>query len=144
MPLNETAPHEAIAPDTSRKVKLPKAHVSDAGRIQNLLELSHSGTSIILSTANAVRANHWHREDWHYLYVLHGSFVYFWRPVGSKDTPARMTVVGGEMLYTPPREEHAMWFRENTVTVSMSRLPRDHESHENDVVRLEEPLCVPR
>lgn len=135
---------ESIRAQTSHKVELPAHHQSDAGMIQNLLELPCGGVGLIASKTNAVRANHWHREDWHYLYVVQGSFVYFWRPVGSESKPERMTVKEGELLYTPPREEHAMWFREPTVMVSMSRLPRTHDSHEADVVRLETPLVRPR
>jgi hypothetical protein len=142
--LSQQIASEAIAAQRSHKVELPQFHQSDAGMIQNLLELPCGGVGLIASKANSVRANHWHRTDWHYLYVVSGSFVHFFRPVGSNKRPKRMTVKSGEMLYTPPNEEHALWFREPTVMVSMSRLSRTHDVHEDDVVRLETPLVGPQ
>jgi hypothetical protein len=34
-----------------------------------------------------VRANHFHKTDWHYSYVQGGEVWYDWRPQGSKDRP---------------------------------------------------------
>ena len=35
---------------------------------------------------------------------------YFFRPVGSSDTPTCIRVASGQMIFTPPMEEHAMRF----------------------------------
>lgn len=131
---------EALARQESHLVTLPEAHLAGAGAIQNLLESECGGVGVILSPSGMKRANHYHKTDWHYLYVFKGSFSYFCRPTGGKDV-RRFTVDRGKMLFTPPMEDHALWFREDTVLISMSRLPRSHESHEADVVRLDEPLC---
>ena len=119
-----------------------EVYKDDRGRILNLLERSCGGVSIIESNAGARRSDHWHREDGHWFYVVQGQFEYFERPVGSPDKPAHRTIRQGEMVYTGPGVEHATVFPVYTVLLSMSLRPRDHASHERDVVRLAEPLPI--
>lgn len=112
-------------------------HVDANGWIQNLDVAKDVGwVSVIFSRAGSVRSNHWHRKDYHYLYVLSGCMVYEeWEPGLERDK--EVTVFrAGQMVFTPPGAAHRTTFPVDTVLVSLSRLPRDHESHEKDVVRL--------
>ena len=119
-------------------IDLPERYISDAGYIQNLVEEQCGGVGLIVSLAGSVRGNHYHRQDYHYLYVVDGTFRYYYRKGSEVLT---IEVRAGQMLYTPPLEAHAQLFLEDTVLISISKLPRTHESHEDDVVRLETPLC---
>jgi hypothetical protein len=47
-----------------------------------------------------------------------------------------VTVKAGEMIFTPPMEDHATVFREDTQLLVMSRNPRDQEAYEADVRRV--------
>ncbi len=96
---------------------------------------------LISSTKGALRANHYHKTDWHYCYVVEGCIEYFHRPTGSSALPQRLLVQRGEMVFTPPMVDHAMKFPEDTVFLTLSRNPRDHASYEADVVRIE--MVVP-
>lgn len=120
--------------------QLGETYTDARGCILNLLEQSCGGVSIIETKAGSRRSDHWHREDGHWLYVLSGRFDYYERPVGSTEKPAHRTISQGEMVYTGPNVEHATVFPVDTVLLSMSLRPRDHASHESDVVRLTEPL----
>ena len=42
----------------------------------------------------------------------------------------------GEILFTPPMEDHATVFLEDTELLVMSRNPRDQASYEEDVRRI--------
>ena len=41
------------------------------------------------------------------------------------------------MVFTPPQEDHACIFLQDTLLVVASRNPRDQETYESDVVRIE-------
>ena len=47
-----------------------------------------------------------------------------------------MHVGKGQLIFTPPMEDHATVFLEDTVLLVMSRNPRDQEAYESDVVRV--------
>src|SRR3972149_6811285 len=111
------------------KVALPRAHVDDRGAIQSLVNLPMKNISLISSKRGSVRSNHYHVTDWHYMYVLNGSFDYYWRPTGSNAAPSVVRVSEGEMIFTPPMEDHATVFLEETQILVASRNARDQQSY---------------
>ena len=48
-----------------------------------------------------------------------------------------LIISSGQMVFTPPMKIHKTVFLEDTVLISLSKRPRDHDSHEEDVVRVE-------
>lgn len=119
------------------KVELPAPHADDRGAIQSLVNFPMKNISLITSKRGSVRSNHYHLTDWHYMYVLEGSFDYYWRRTGSNVEPAVERVVKGEMIFTPPMEDHATVFLEDSVLLVASRNPRNQESYESDVRRVQ-------
>lgn len=118
------------------KVKLPPANVDDRGSIQSIVNFPMKNLSIISSRKGSVRSNHYHVTDWHYMYVMKGSFDYYYRETGSEEPPKVERVVAGEMIFTPPMEDHATVFLDDTEMLVVSRNPRDQESYESDVRRV--------
>ena len=117
-------------------VPLDQPFVNENGEIQNLLLERFTSVALIKSRPGAVRANHWHKTDWHYAYVLKGCIWYYWRPVSSRSMPRHEKFPAGSMFFTPPNVEHAMFFPEETDFITMAKNIRDHEHHEEDVVRV--------
>jgi len=117
-------------------VPLEAPFVDDRGAIQPLVDLMMRSAVLITSKKGAVRANHYHRTDWHYCYVVEGCIEYFHRPTGSDAEPERLLVEAGQMVFTPPMVDHGMKFPVDTVFLTLSRNPRDQESYEADVVRI--------
>jgi dTDP-4-dehydrorhamnose 3,5-epimerase-like enzyme len=118
-------------------VKLEKPFVDVRGRIQPLVDDLMKSAVMIDSKAGTLRANHYHLTDWHYCYVVSGVIEYFHRPTGSDVEPEIIIVNEGEMVFTPPMVDHGMRFPVDTVFLTLSRNPRDQESYEADVVRIE-------
>jgi oxalate decarboxylase/phosphoglucose isomerase-like protein (cupin superfamily) len=118
------------------KVELEPAHRDARGAIQPLVNFPMKNISLISSQKGTVRSNHYHLTDWHYMYVLSGSFDYFYRPTHSNEQPRVIRVRAGEMVFTPPMEDHATVFLEDTQLLAMSRNPRDQEAYEADVRRV--------
>ncbi|MCH9670785.1 MAG: cupin domain-containing protein [Gammaproteobacteria bacterium] len=119
------------------KIVLSEGFADDRGVIQPLVDLVMKSAVMISSKKGAVRANHYHKTDWHYCYVVEGCIEYYHRPHGVDDEPEQIMVRSGEMVFTPPMVDHAMKFPEDTVFLTLSRNPRDQESYEADVVRIQ-------
>ena len=112
--------------------------MSDArGAIQPLVDADFRSAQLISSVAGSVRANHYHKNDWHYMYLVSGAFNYYHRPVGSVDEPTCVRFDAGQMVFTPPMLEHAVEFLEDTVFINFSGSQRDQATYEADVVRID-------
>jgi quercetin dioxygenase-like cupin family protein len=124
-------------------VPLEAPFADSRGSIQPLVDVSMESCVLITSKKGTVRANHYHQTDWHYCYVLSGAIEYYHRPQGSKAEPARVHITAGQMFFTPPMVEHAMFFPEDTVFLTFGRNSRAQEVYEADVVRVESLLRSP-
>jgi quercetin dioxygenase-like cupin family protein len=121
---------------SERLVSLDPPFEDVRGMIQNILLSPITSVAVITSKAGSVRSNHYHKTDWHYLYVISGSMEYYERPVdGSSNEP--IIIKTGQMVFTPPMHVHKTVFLEDTVLLSLAKNVRDHEHHEEDVVREE-------
>lgn len=143
-------PEESIVP-------LDDAFIDNRGYIQNLLNTNINGAAIITSCKGSIRSNHYHKEDYHYLYVLSGSMRYkefFVRNCSHNCSDCDcdkicnpncymcgpwekdFIVRSGQMVFTPPMMIHQTVFLEDTVLISFSKRNRDHNNHEEDVMRV--------
>lgn len=117
-------------------VNLQSPFVDKRGSIQPLVDLIMKSAVMIESKAGSLRANHYHKTDWHYCYVISGRIEYFHRKLNSLKKPDLIIVEKGNMVFTPPLVEHCMKFPEDTIFLTLSRNPRDQETYEADVVRV--------
>ncbi|OGZ96920.1 MAG: hypothetical protein A3J10_03430 [Candidatus Sungbacteria bacterium RIFCSPLOWO2_02_FULL_54_10] len=116
-----------------------KAEFTDVrGAITKILDNGTAIKSILLITsgAGAVRANHYHKHDSHYSYMLAGKMEYSEKLV---EGGAIQTAVleQGDMVFTPPQMIHAMRFLEDSVFLAMATKSRSQEDYEADTVRVE-------
>jgi dTDP-4-dehydrorhamnose 3,5-epimerase-like enzyme len=118
-------------------VNLLPPYTDERGAIYPLVDATMQSAVLITSKKGSIRANHYHKTDWHYCYVLEGIIEYYHRPHGSKDEPECVMVKKGEMMYTPPMVDHAMLFPEDTVFLTLGGNPRDQETYEADIERVE-------
>ena len=116
-------------------VDLEKPFIDNRGSIQPLVDLLMQSAVMIHSKAGSLRANHYHKTDWHYCYVIYGKINYYHKELNSNKEPELLVVKKGNMVFTPPLVEHCMKFPEDTLFLTLSRNPRDHETYEADVVR---------
>ena len=117
-------------------VNLEKPFIDVRGTIQPLVDLMMRSAVMIESKAGSLRANHYHKTDWHYCYVLYGQIRYFYKDLKSEKKPELLIVEKGKMVFTPPLVEHCMKFDVDTLFLTLSRNPRDQETYEKDVVRV--------
>ena len=116
---------------------LPEGYKDTRGIIQPLCDLNMKSASLIVSQPNSWRANHYHKTDWHFIYVLRGQFEYFFRKTNSKEEIKKKIVKKGELLFTGPLIDHAMIYTEETEIIVLSKNPRDQKTYEEDTVRID-------
>lgn len=121
---------------TSCLVAMETAHTDSRGYIQMLLNIPTHNVSLITSEKNSVRSNHYHIKDWHYIYVLSGSLDYYYREHNKGLKLQKFIAKQGDLIWTPPMEDHATVFLEKTNILALSYLPRDQEAYESDVRRI--------
>jgi quercetin dioxygenase-like cupin family protein len=106
------------------------------GRILNLLDTPITHISVITSKAGSRRASHYHLKNWHYTFVVSGSVFYYERAVGEKGMGDYRCFRDGDLFFTAPMREHLMVFDTDTTIITFSKEPKDHASHEADLVRV--------
>ena len=140
IPIRPLSAEEKAAFPKDVAIKLTAPFADARGSIQPLVDAAMESCVLISSRKGAVRANHYHRTDWHYCYVLSGSIEYHHRPQGSKAKPKVEVFRTGDMFFTPPMVEHAMVFPEDSAFLTFGRNSRAQEVYEADVVRVESLL----
>lgn len=118
-------------------VELEKPFADQRGEIQPLVDLDMKSCVLITSKKGTVRANHYHKTDWHFCYVLSGAIEYYHRPHGSSEPPEKIVVTEGQLFFTPPLVDHAMVFPEDTTFLTLGRNSRSQDVYEADVERID-------
>lgn len=117
-------------------VPLPEPFVNENGEIQNLVLKPMQSVTALRSVKGAVRANHWHRTDWHYTYVASGRVMYVESDGLGPGSGWMKVYEAGQLFFTRPLVRHAMVFLEDSLIITMARNVRSHEEHEADLVRV--------
>ena len=117
-------------------VELEPSFDDKRGSIQPLVDTNMKSSVLITSNVGSVRANHYHKTDWHYCYVLYGEIIYYHRKHGSKVPAKKIIVKEGQLFFTPPLVEHAMVFEKKTKFITWGRNSRVQEVYESDVFRI--------
>ena len=110
--------------------------IDDRGQIQNLIDVPVTSIAVITSVKGAVRANHYHKTDYHYCWLQRGRLLYAHRPAGATTPAERWEITAGQIFYTPPMYEHVMQFLEDSVFLAFSKNNREMPNYEADTVRI--------
>ena len=122
------------------KVQKIKPAFSDArGDIIDILKQSVvEYATLITSKKSAVRANHFHKETFQYLYVLEGSLRVVAQMPGESAEEAILE--RGDLIVNVPLERHAFEALEDCSMLVLTKGPRGGDDYEKDTFRLEVPL----
>ena len=117
--------------------KIKKAFSDKRGNIIDVFQNSPKDhCAIVTFNKGAVRANHYHKTDWHFCYVMEGSIDYYHRPCGDLKEPELVKINKGQLFFTPPMVEHAMVFKEDTTFLTLGRNSREQKVYEEDIERV--------
>jgi len=125
-----------ITPTKSRLFKSITRDNDIRGSIISIVDDVVQNVSLITCNAGSIRSNHYHKKDFHYMYVLEGEIDYFYKELNN-DVVHYFKVKKNDIIFTPKNEIHATFFPLRTKLIVSSMLPRDQETYENDTVRVE-------
>ncbi len=119
--------------------KIKPFFIDERGEMSYLLNNKGSikSTLLITSKKGSIRANHYHKKDAHYVYLLKGKMEYTYQNVKIKGSKKKtLRVEEGDMVYTPPMTMHAMEFLEDTVFIALTTEKRMKGAYEKDTMRI--------
>jgi dTDP-4-dehydrorhamnose 3,5-epimerase-like enzyme len=110
--------------------------IDSRGSIVNLADGEIGDVAVITSEAGAVRANHFHDEDWHICHLTQGKFIYYWREL-SDLTTKKIVISPGISVVTPPLIAHRFEFIEKSTLIVISKLSRIKSNYDFDTHQLD-------
>ena len=122
-------------PVKSTLFKNKQRDVDPRGEILSIVDEPVQNVSIITCNPGALRSNHYHHTDFHFMYVLEGEIDYFFKELNS-DEVHYIKVRTGDNIFTPDNEIHATYFPVKTRLIVSSKFPRDQATYEKDTVRV--------
>jgi quercetin dioxygenase-like cupin family protein len=116
-------------------VKHIKASVKDGrGDIFNLFEGKVGHVALITSKKGSVRANHYHREDQQYMYLVKGAYESHSCDVNNPEKKQVLHVKAGDLVCTPPMTAHAQKFTADSTFIALSSREREQGKYETDTI----------
>ena len=118
------------------KHKTGKLFKDSRGWLKKILDGNFSSCIEVFSKKGSTRANHYHKKDKHFIYVITGEILYFYkdRKKGSKVKIEKMKK--GHLFYTPAMQEHMAYFLKSTHFLAFSTRKRTKFDYEKDLIRV--------
>ncbi len=110
------------------------AFVDARGEIINVFEGTTGHVAYITSRKGSVRANHYHKKDIQYMYLVSGAYESHCCPVDDPSKKQVLKVMAGDIVYTPPMVAHAQKFTEDSVFLSLTTRMREEGKYEEDTI----------
>jgi quercetin dioxygenase-like cupin family protein len=96
--------------------------------------------TLITSKRGSVRANHYHKETFQYVYILGGRMRVVSQMPG--ESTKECVLVKGDLIVNEPLEHHAFEALDDCTMLVLTRGPRGGDNYETDTFRLEVPLIA--
>lgn len=110
------------------------AVVDIRGEIHNIFEGRIEHIALITSKKGTVRANHYHKKDHQFIYLISGAFNSHCCPVANPELKQVLTVGPGDIVETPALIAHAQEFTEDSTFLALTTCQREDGKYEEDTV----------
>jgi dTDP-4-dehydrorhamnose 3,5-epimerase-like enzyme len=118
-------------------VKIPQTFTDARGTIMNIADGSLGDVAYITSLSGSIRANHFHKQDWHLTFLITGGMHYEWQDLKKEKGNKLIIVTSGQLIFTPSNTPHKMTFIQDSTFIAISRLNRSHEEYSADTIALD-------
>jgi len=123
------------------KVVHTKAEFTDErGEITRIVDqekLLFKAVLRITSKKGTVRSNHYHKSDYHYLYIVSGKCEYSERPANKPKAKIESVILKpGDVVLSSPGIVHAVKFLEDSVLFAFTTEKREQDKYEIDTERI--------
>ena len=116
--------------------KTGKVFRDERGYLLKILDKGFSSCIEIFSKKGTIRANHYHKKDEHFCYVLKGEILFFYRNRKKGSKLNHKIMKKGDLFFTTYDQDHLAYFLKTTHFLSYSSRKRTKIDYEKDLVRL--------
>jgi quercetin dioxygenase-like cupin family protein len=116
--------------------KTGKVFKDERGYLLKILDKGFSSCIEIFSKKGSIRANHYHKKDEHFCYILKGEILFFYRNRKKGSKLNYKVMKKGDLFFTTYDQDHLAYFLKTTHFLSYSSRKRSKFDYENDLVRL--------
>ena len=116
--------------------KTGKVFKDERGYLLKILDKGFSSCIEIFSKKGSIRANHYHKKDEHFCYILKGEILFFYRNRKKGSKLNYKIMKKGDLFFTTYDQDHLAYFLKTTHFLSYSSRKRSKLDYENDLVRL--------
>ena len=116
--------------------KTGKVFKDERGYLLKILDKGFSSCIEIFSKKGSIRANHYHKKDEHFCYILKGEILFFYRNRKKGSKLNYKIMKKGDLFFTTYDQDHLAYFFKTTHFLSYSSRKRSKFDYENDLVRL--------
>ena len=116
--------------------KVGKTFKDKRGWLKKILDGNFSSCIEIYSKKGSIRANHYHKKDTHFIYVINGEILYFYKD-RKKGAKTRIKLMKkNDLFFTPSMQEHMTYFTKNTHFLAFSTRKRTKFDYEKDLIKV--------
>ena len=119
-----------------QKYKVGKIFKDKRGWLKKILNGNFSSCIEVYSKKNSIRANHYHKKDKHFIYIISGEILYFYRNRKKNDKTKFKLMKKNDLFFTPAMQEHMTYFTKNTHFLAFSTRKRTQFDYEKDLIRV--------
>ena len=118
------------------KHKIEKSYKDKRGFINILTHKNFSSCMEVFSKKKSIRAKHYHKKDTHYIYVLSGKILFFYRDRKKNANLNYGIMKKGDLFYTKNYQDHMAYFLMDTHFLAYSSEKRTQFNYEKDLIRI--------
>ena len=118
------------------KYKVGKIFKDKRGWLKKILNGNFSSCIEVYSKKNSIRANHYHKKDKHFIYIIGGEILYFYRNRKKNAKTKFKLMKKNDLFFTPAMQEHMTYFTKNTHFLAFSTRKRTQFDYEKDLIRV--------
>ena len=106
------------------------------GWLKKIIDGNFSSCIEIYSKKGTIRANHYHKKDKHFIYIISGEILYFYKN-RKKNSKIKFNLMKkNDLFFTPAMQEHMAYFTKNTHFLAFSTRKRTKFDYEKDLIRV--------
>ena len=117
-----------------RKWHIDPALKDGRGEITNIFEGRIEHIALITSKKGTVRANHYHKQDHQFIYLVSGAFESHSVDVQNPEKRQVLEIKPGDIVETPALIAHAQKFTEDSVFLALTTRQREQGKYEEDTI----------
>ncbi len=104
------------------------------GEITNVFEGRIEHIALITSKKGTVRANHYHKQDHQFIYLVSGAFESHSVDINNTSKRLVLEIKPGDIVETPALIAHAQKFTEDSVFLALTTRQREQGKYEEDTI----------